>query len=140
LHKPNPSSANDQSAVLVVVSDHEFMNILHLVNLYIPFPQAELIQATANPQSTVPVIGLWKAQPWLAGGMAAIMLHDSNDKETTEQVRALLDMPTADSDNGIAEILDRDAIKSEAPFRMRLPCRSESRLLHRSRNHRQPGH
>jgi predicted AlkP superfamily pyrophosphatase or phosphodiesterase len=108
--------ANDKSAVVVVVSDHGFMNIAHLVNLYIPFLQAGLIQATPNPQSPIPAIHAWKAEPWLAGGMAAIMLHDSNDKETLRQVRAMLDQLAADPANGIAEILDRDAIGKREAF------------------------
>lgn len=108
--------ANDPSAVLVVVSDHGFMNISHLVNLYIPFLQAGLIQATVSPQSSAPVIGSWKAEPWLAGGMAAIVLHDPNDSETAGKVRALLDKLAADPNNGIAEILDRDAMAKREAF------------------------
>jgi predicted AlkP superfamily pyrophosphatase or phosphodiesterase len=108
--------ANDPSAVLVVVSDHGFMNISHWVNLYIPFLQAGLIQATFNPQTSAPVVGSWKAEPWLAGGMAAIMLHDPNDRETAAQVRALLDKLAADPSSGIAEILDRDAIAKREAF------------------------
>jgi predicted AlkP superfamily pyrophosphatase or phosphodiesterase len=92
------------------------MNIAHLVNLYIPFLQAGLIQATANPQSAIPTIHAWKAEPWLAGGMAAITLHDANDKETLQQVRALLDKLAADQGNGIAEILDHDAIEKREAF------------------------
>ncbi len=110
------SVANDPSAVLVVVSDHGFMNISHWVNLYIPFLQAGLIQATFNPQTSAPVVGSWKAEPWLAGGMAAIMLHDPNDRETAAQVRALLDKLAADPSSGIAEILDRDAIAKREAF------------------------
>jgi predicted AlkP superfamily pyrophosphatase or phosphodiesterase len=108
--------ANDPSAVVVVVSDHGFMNISHLVNLYIPFLQAGLIQATANPQSSVPVINAWKAEPWLGGGMAAIMLKDSGDHETEQKVRALFDKLAADPGNGIAEILDRDAMAKRGTF------------------------
>jgi predicted AlkP superfamily pyrophosphatase or phosphodiesterase len=108
--------ANNPSAVLVVVSDHGFMNISHLVNLYIPFLQAGLIQATVNPQTNAPAITSWKAEPWMAGGMAAIMLHDSSDRETEKPVRALLDKLAAYPANGIAEILDRDAITKREAF------------------------
>jgi len=108
--------ANDPAAVVVVVSDHGFMNIAHLVNLYIPFLQAGLIQATANPQSAIPSIHAWKAEPWLAGGMAAIMIHDANNKETLQQVRLMLNNLAADPGNGIAEILDRDAIGKREAF------------------------
>jgi predicted AlkP superfamily pyrophosphatase or phosphodiesterase len=108
--------ANDPSAVLVVVSDHGFMNISHWVNLYIPFLQAGLIEATANPQSSVPQINAWKAEPWLGGGMGAVMLKDSGDHETEQKVRALLDKLAADPANGIAEILDRDVIQKRGAF------------------------
>lgn len=108
--------ANDPSAVVVVVSDHGFMNIAHLVNLYIPFLEAGLVQATANPQSSVPAINSWKAEPWLGGGMAAVMLKDSADHQTGTQVRTLLDKLAADPANGIAEILDRDAIQKRGAF------------------------
>ncbi len=106
----------DPSAVVVLVSDHGFMNITHWVNLYIPFLQAGLIDATINPATKAPVIGLWKAEPWLAGGMAAVMLHDANDHATEQQVKAMLDKLSADPANGIAQILDRDAIKQRGAF------------------------
>ena len=108
--------ANDPSAVLVVVSDHGFMNISHYVNLAIPFVQAGLVQAAPNPQSSLPMITSWKAEPWLAGGMAAIMLHDPSDDQTEQQVRTLLDKLAADPNNGIAAVLDRDAIAKHEAF------------------------
>ncbi len=106
----------DPSTVVVLVSDHGFMNITHLVNLYIPFLQAGLIDAAQNPAIKAPVIGSWKAEPWLAGGMAAIVLHDPNDHATEQQVKAMLDKLAADPANGIAAILDRDAIKQRGAF------------------------
>jgi predicted AlkP superfamily pyrophosphatase or phosphodiesterase len=108
--------AADPSAVVVLVSDHGFMKITHLVNLYIPFLQAGLIQATINPSTKAPVINSWKAESWLAGGMAAIMLKDANDQATEQQVKAMLDKLAADPANGIAKILDREAIKQRGAF------------------------
>jgi predicted AlkP superfamily pyrophosphatase or phosphodiesterase len=108
--------ANDPSAIVVVVSDHGFMDISHFVNLAIPFVQAGLVQASANPQSSLPTIASWKAEPWLAGGMAAVMLKDTGDRQTEQQVRTLLDKLAADPNNGIAEILDRDAIARRETF------------------------
>jgi predicted AlkP superfamily pyrophosphatase or phosphodiesterase len=108
--------AADPSAVVMLVSDHGFMNITHWVNLYIPFLQAGLIDATQNPATKAPVIGSWKAEPWLAGGMAAVVLHDPNDHATEQQVKAMLDKLAADPANGIAAILDRDAIKQRGAF------------------------
>jgi predicted AlkP superfamily pyrophosphatase or phosphodiesterase len=108
--------AADPTTVVVLVSDHGFMNITHWVNLYIPFLQAGLIDATQNPATKAPVIGSWKAEPWLAGGMAAVMLHDANDHATEQQVRAMLDKLAAEPANGIAQIMDRDAIKKRGAF------------------------
>ncbi len=108
--------AADPSAVVVLVSDHGFMTLSHLVNLYIPFLQAGLIEATFTPEAKTPVISSWKAEPWLAGGMAAIVLHDPNDHVTEQQVKAMLDKLAADPANGIAAILDRDAIRKRGAF------------------------
>jgi predicted AlkP superfamily pyrophosphatase or phosphodiesterase len=107
--------ANNPSAVLVIVSDHGFMNVSKSVNLAIPFLQAGLINVTMAPGKT-PVVKSWKAEPWMAGGMAAIMLHDPADHATEQQVKAMLDGLAADPANGIAEILDRDAIKKRGAF------------------------
>jgi len=54
-----------------MVSDHGFLALTHSVNLFIPFLEAGLIQADTTSKTTV--IKSWKAQPWMAGGMAAIM-------------------------------------------------------------------
>ncbi len=108
--------ANDPSAVVVLVSDHGFMKISHLVNLYIPFLEAGLIEATPNPAGGTPKITAWKAEPWLAGGMAALVLRDPNDKGTAEKVRALAEKLAADPANGIAEVLDQDEMKKREAF------------------------
>jgi predicted AlkP superfamily pyrophosphatase or phosphodiesterase len=102
--------------VLLIVSDHGFMNISHYVNLAIPFLQAGLVQGSINPATKALVVSSWKAEPWMAGGMAAIMLHDPNDHATEQQVKAMLDGLAADPANGIAEILDRDAIRKRGAF------------------------
>jgi predicted AlkP superfamily pyrophosphatase or phosphodiesterase len=107
--------ANNPAAVLVIVSDHGFMNISHFVNLEIPFLQAGLIDATMAPGKT-PAVNSWKAEPWMAGGMAAIMLHDPSDHATEQKVKAMLDSLAADPASGIAEILDRDAIRKRGAF------------------------
>jgi len=108
--------ANNPNAVLVVVSDHGFMDISNFVNLAVPFIQAGLIEGSVNPATKLPVVNSWKAEPWMAGGMAAIMLHDPNDQATEQQVKTMLDGLAADPANGIAEILDRDAIKKRGSF------------------------
>jgi predicted AlkP superfamily pyrophosphatase or phosphodiesterase len=108
--------ANDPSTVLVLVSDHGFLTLSHGVNLLIPFLQAGLIQIDTSAASKTPVIQSWKAQPWMAGGMAAIMLHDPSDRETAEKVRAMLDKLAADPGNGIAEVLDHEQVAKRGGF------------------------
>ncbi|HEY1649346.1 MAG TPA: ectonucleotide pyrophosphatase/phosphodiesterase [Terracidiphilus sp.] len=107
--------ANDPAAVLLVVSDHGFMNLTHVVNLQIPFLKAGLMQYTADPATKAQTIA-WKAQPWMAGGMAAIMLKDPNDAQTRDQVRALLARLAADPANGIAQVFDHDAALKHGAF------------------------
>jgi predicted AlkP superfamily pyrophosphatase or phosphodiesterase len=110
----------DPSAVVVIVSDHGFMNITHSINLAIPFLQAGLAEGSLNPVTKAPEISSWKAEPWMAGGMAAIMLNDKNggpgDHATEQQVHDMLAKLAADPANGIAEILDRDAIRKRGAF------------------------
>jgi predicted AlkP superfamily pyrophosphatase or phosphodiesterase len=100
------SRANDPKAVALVVSDHGFVRITHKVNLMLPFLRAGLLQSG----------GAWKAQPWSGSGMAAVMLHDPADSQTQSQVRDLLQALKADPDNGIAEVLEREAIKQRGAF------------------------
>lgn len=107
--------ATNPAAVLLIVSDHGFMNVSHYVNLAIPFLQAGLIDATVDP-GRAPAVNSWKAEPWMAGGMAAIMLHDPNDHATEQQVKAMLDKLAADSGSGIAQILDHNAIIERGAF------------------------
>ena len=100
------SRANDPKAIALVVSDHGFVQITHKVNLMQPFLHAGLVQSG----------GSWKAQPWSGSGMAAVMLHDPTDSQTQAQVRELLQALKADPSNGIAEVLERDAIKQRGAF------------------------
>lgn len=106
---------NFPDATIAVVSDHGFAEIHTAVNLYIPFLQAFLIQA-GNSIAGSPMVKSWSAQPWLAGGMAAVMLHDSADTETREKVRALLEQLAADPANGIEAILNPDQVASLGGF------------------------
>jgi predicted AlkP superfamily pyrophosphatase or phosphodiesterase len=98
--------ANDPKAIAVVVSDHGFVHITHKVNLMQPFLHAGLMQ---NGDA-------WKAQPWSGAGMAAVLLHDPGDSQTRTQVRELLQTLKADAGNGIAEVLERDAIAERGAF------------------------
>ncbi|HEX3397196.1 MAG TPA: ectonucleotide pyrophosphatase/phosphodiesterase [Steroidobacteraceae bacterium] len=100
------SRANDPKALAVVVSDHGFVQITHKVNLMQPFLRAGLLQSG----------GEWKAQPWSGSGMAAVMLRDPADSQVQSQVRNLLQALKADPNNGIAEVLERGAVKQRGAF------------------------
>lgn len=108
--------ANDASAVIVVVSDHGFMNLTHVVNLQIPFIKAGLMQYRTDPSTKAQAIASWRAQPWMAGGMAAIMLRDPRDLQAEKQVHAMLARLTANPENGIAQLWDRNAIAQHGAF------------------------
>jgi predicted AlkP superfamily pyrophosphatase or phosphodiesterase len=98
---------NDPSAVVVIVSDHGFVDISHTVNLGKAFVDAGLMQSSA---AGTPGALAWQAQPWGLGGKFAIMLHDRNDAATKQKDRALLDNLAAQSGSGIEDILDAPEI------------------------------
>lgn len=106
---------NDARTVVVIVSDHGFVKVDHALNLAIPFVQSGLIQTGRDANGVITVTS-WKAEPWSASGLAAIMLHDPTDSATREKVRALLASLAADPTNGIAKILEPAEIKQMGGF------------------------
>jgi predicted AlkP superfamily pyrophosphatase or phosphodiesterase len=106
---------NNPRTVIVIVSDHGFVRVDHALNLAIPFLQTGLIQMGHDAGGFVTVTS-WKAAPWSASGLAAIMLHDPADVETREKVHALLTSLESDPANGIARILDPAEIKQMGGF------------------------
>jgi predicted AlkP superfamily pyrophosphatase or phosphodiesterase len=108
--------ANDAQAVAVVVSDHGFTRITHRVNFLPPFIRAGLVDAPIDPQTHTASIASWKAQPWIAGGVVAIMLHEPVAADTELEVRTLLQALAADQGNGIDAVLEGDAIKQLGGF------------------------
>lgn len=109
------ANKNDPRTVVVIVSDHGFVNVHHALNIAIPFLQAGLIEAKTAADGRVTVLS-WKAGPWATGGLAAIMLHDPSDAKTREEVRLLLNRLAADPANGITKILDKAEIKQAGGF------------------------
>jgi predicted AlkP superfamily pyrophosphatase or phosphodiesterase len=107
--------ANDPAATIVVVSDHGFTSLTHRVNLPIPFIEAGLITLVHEPGSAPQVTG-WSAEPWLASGMAAVMLRNPGDVATRAQVRDVLQRLQADPKNGIAQLLNADDVRQRGAF------------------------
>ena len=102
------------ATVILIVSDHGFVQLTHHVNLAIPFLQAGLIE-TSGEGDDRSITG-WKAQLWTAGGMAAVMLHDARDKQAAQQVGDLLHKLAADPNNGIAAALNHEEIQERGGF------------------------
>ena len=107
--------SNYPGAAIAIVSDHGFAPIHTAVNLYIPFLAEGLIQTTKSAAGTLEVSS-WQAEPWLAGGMAAIMLHDPADAAIREKVRVLLNRLAADPANGMEAVLDPTQVAALGGF------------------------
>ncbi len=108
--------AGNPAAITLVVSDHGFAALTHRVNLFIPFIQAGLIELQTDPESHASAVTAWNAEPWLAGGMAAIVLRDPADPALQERVHELLRKLAADPGNGIDQILEPDAMAKRGAF------------------------
>jgi predicted AlkP superfamily pyrophosphatase or phosphodiesterase len=102
------------AAVILIVSDHGFVQVTHHVNLAIPFLKAGLIQ-TSGEGDDRSITG-WKAQLWSAGGMVAVMLHDATDKQAARQTGDLLYRLAAEPNNGIAAVLNHEEIQTRGGF------------------------
>jgi len=107
---------SNPNAVILIVSDHGFVQLTHRVNLTIPFVKAGLIQLGAASEAGPRRIAAWKAQLWMTGGMAAVELHDVNDAQTARQVSELLHTLATDPANGIDSILTGDEIRRRGGF------------------------
>jgi predicted AlkP superfamily pyrophosphatase or phosphodiesterase len=108
--------ASDPATIVTIVSDHGFANLTHRVNLNVLFRQSGLIEETRDPGTGLSKVTAWKAESWLAGGMAAIMLHEPEDQATAHVVYELLQKLAADPNNGIASIKSSGEIKNLGAF------------------------
>jgi len=103
--------ASNSTSIVAIVSDHGFTALTHRVSLNVAFRQAGLLEEVGDLDADAGKVTAWKAQAWVAGGMAAIMLRDQADRETEDIVRALLKRLATDPKNGIAAIKERAEIK-----------------------------
>jgi predicted AlkP superfamily pyrophosphatase or phosphodiesterase len=97
-------------AVFCVVSDHGFAPVAHDVNLFSAFREAGLYTVEDHK------ITSWKAMPWPAGGMAAVMLADPDDRVVKERVEKLLTTLAVDPANGIDRVLPHAAVVQARGF------------------------
>jgi predicted AlkP superfamily pyrophosphatase or phosphodiesterase len=106
---------------IAVVSDHGFAPVTTDINLFAPFIAAGLV--TLGKDGSV---AEWQAEPWVAGGTAAIRLARPDDDALVAKVRTLLDKLAADPAYHIERVLDRAAIEAaggpaEASFVVAFP-------------------
>jgi predicted AlkP superfamily pyrophosphatase or phosphodiesterase len=92
-------------AVVSVVSDHGFVTVDTVVNLYRAFIDAGLVTLDDKGK-----INSWEASPWASGGSFAVVLARPDDAALTARVAALIDKLKADSAARIAQVLDRAGI------------------------------
>jgi predicted AlkP superfamily pyrophosphatase or phosphodiesterase len=100
-------------AVVVVVSDHGFIETKHQLNLIGAFRDAGFIKF--DPQNKDQVSS-WDATVWPSGGSAAIVLRDPANLEVSNKVKMLLNGLAADPSNGIDVILDQQEIRKLGGF------------------------
>ena len=100
-------------AAVCVVSDHGMARVEHELNLNVAFAKAGLITlGPARSPGGGSSISAWKAQPWVSGGSAAIIMNDPGDQESVRKVGQLLKELAGDPANGIAAVLDKKEIAS----------------------------
>jgi predicted AlkP superfamily pyrophosphatase or phosphodiesterase len=97
--------AANPDTLIVVVSDHGFAPTTTAVNLYGAFIKAGLIDVTDQGE-----VSGWKAEPWFAGGSAAIVLADPKDEVTRAKVEGLLRYLQSDASTGIQSVIGKPQI------------------------------
>ncbi|GGG64661.1 alkaline phosphatase family protein [Edaphobacter dinghuensis] len=91
-------------ADIVIVSDHGFFPVSHVLNLNSEFVRHGLITISQTPSEH---IASWKAFTWTGGGSAVILLHDSSDTATRDKVANILADLQKNPANGIARVLSK---------------------------------
>jgi predicted AlkP superfamily pyrophosphatase or phosphodiesterase len=92
-------------ATVCVVSDHGFAPVEHDVNLYAAFLDAGLLHLDGSQH-----VVSWEAEPWYAGGTAAVILAHPDDVALQARVAALLERLASDPANGIDRIVGHDEL------------------------------
>jgi hypothetical protein len=109
---------NDPATKIVVVSDHGFLAITHVVNLYVPFVEAGLVQFSkhAGYEGETTVVSSWKAQLWSGGGVTAVMMHDPADGAAKARVREVLEGLKGNPEAGVDRVLEGPEIAEHGGF------------------------
>lgn len=89
------------SAAFFIVSDHGFISVNKQFNVNVALKEAGLIETDAQGK-----VVNWRAYAHSSGGAAAIILRDSNDRETAMKVKRLIARLAANPSHGIAFVFD----------------------------------
>jgi predicted AlkP superfamily pyrophosphatase or phosphodiesterase len=101
----------DPRAGVCVVSDHGFSKVERVLWLDAAFVKEGLVTlSTRGNTIDESTVSDWIARAWLAGGSAAIVLKNPQDATARARVKAFLEQLAANPENGIAGILDEQAI------------------------------
>jgi predicted AlkP superfamily pyrophosphatase or phosphodiesterase len=103
------------NAVVAVVSDHGFVRTDNRVNLLVPFIENGFVKLGKPESNGAATVQSWDAEPWIAGS-AAIMLRNPTDAAMRDRVQQMLTNLASKPENGIARILDSDAVKKTGGF------------------------
>ncbi len=103
------SYGND--AVICVVSDHGFVRTDKALHLGVAFRDAGLLEVDDKDQ-----VKSWSAVPWAAGGSAAVVLKDKEDRATKRKVAVLLAKLASDPANGIERIVNEEELHARGGF------------------------
>jgi predicted AlkP superfamily pyrophosphatase or phosphodiesterase len=91
-----------EQTTFFIVSDHGFMAIDKKFEPNVLLAKERLLMPDANNRSST-----WKAAAWPAGGSCAIVLRDSQDKETAAKVASIFKQVAARKDGPLLRVLSR---------------------------------
>ncbi len=106
------ATGNAASTTFIVVSDHGFAPVDHVVRPAVAFAKAGLITVEANGH-----VADWRVGVLGAGGTCGIYLRDPNDVALRAQVSAVLQNLIGDPANGIARIDDETVVAKVEGFK-----------------------
>ena len=100
------------TTTFIVVSDHGFANVDHVVKPGVALAKAGLIDVEPNGH-----VRDWKVAVLGAGGTCGVYLKDPNDANVKAQTRAVLDALANDPANGVARIDDEAIVAKVEGFK-----------------------
>ncbi|MGG7079281.1 alkaline phosphatase family protein [Clostridium sardiniense] len=101
----------NDNVVVCVVSDHGTLDNEYNINPNMLLKEAGLIDVDECGN-----IISWKAWAQRAGGTAEIRVKDSEDAETIDKLKKVIEKMTSDEESGILEVLDREEAKKRGGF------------------------